>query len=199
MNIKKIKMWDVKWSCRIYNLNFPKYLLIFIQIFTHICSNIIWLPIFGILYLLVFYNSVFFQFLIFCMIVDIFIELPSKFLFKRRRPFVSPHVKECEIIKRDLMSAKYNSSFPSGHSMLAMEYIFSFSIFIPFPFNIVFALIGILIAVFVGFSRIYLGVHFPTDIFSGLFMGLLVSIGSYITFPFVHDIYSYILSLLPWV
>ncbi|MHA1230313.1 MAG: phosphatase PAP2 family protein [Candidatus Helarchaeota archaeon] len=199
MNIQDIKNWDAKWACKINNLKINGVLQWIFKIGTHLCSNIIWLPLLGIIYLIFLRDNILLLFLVSSMVVDLFIEMPSKFAFKRRRPFASPHPK-CQIVKRDLMRAKRNSSFPSGHAMLAMEYLFSFALYTPAPYNMIYTIIWILIAIFIGFSRVYLGVHFPTDVFIGFLLGITVGLITYLVFPWIKQVvfttFSYINNLL---
>lgn len=69
-------------------------------------------------------------------------------------------------------------SYPSGHAMSAMAfYGFLMYLFYRFKINIflkigVIFLLGILI-LSIGFSRIYLGVHFPSDIAGGFIAGFI--------------------------
>ncbi|MBJ7881775.1 phosphatase PAP2 family protein [Gelidibacter salicanalis] len=69
-------------------------------------------------------------------------------------------------------------SYPSGHAMSAMAFygflmylIYRFNINIYLKFGVIF-LLGILI-LSIGLSRIYLGVHFPSDIAGGYIAGLI--------------------------
>lgn len=84
----------------------------------------------------------------------------AKFFFNRARPFIS----DTEIAP--LTKTPSSSSFPSGHSATAAAGAITLSAVYP-TFAPAFVLSGLLVAL----SRIYLGVHYPFDVFAGLLIG----------------------------
>jgi membrane-associated phospholipid phosphatase len=71
------------------------------------------------------------------------------------------------------------SSFPSGHTTIATIFsvclMYSFNNYLKGTRKIVFNLLCIMNIALVGLSRIYLGVHWFSDVVSGVILGALVS------------------------
>lgn len=96
---------------------------------------------------------------------DCVLNLILKDIFKRDRPY--------EL----MMVVEKGYSFPSGHAMIACVF-YGFLIYLIYKSNISFGykVIGIailsMLIILIGVSRIYLGVHFATDVIGGYIVGI---------------------------
>ena len=88
-----------------------------------------------------------------------------KFILQRERP-----------INIGLVSAS-GYSYPSGHSMVSMAY-FGFIAYLIYKnisnvfLKIIFIMLFILLSIVIGFSRIYLGVHYFSDVLGGFLLSI---------------------------
>lgn len=93
----------------------------------------------------------------------VFLNLCLKNLVARVRPYVA--IKGLEPITH--LPSDY--SFPSGHTGIA--FALASVIFFKCPRKI--GVPALLLAALIGFTRLYLGVHYPTDVIAGAAVGML--------------------------
>lgn len=90
-----------------------------------------------------------------------------KQVFGRERPSVVPHLTEV-----------YSSSFPSGHAMMsAVVYLTLGSLLMRLAprrrLKLYYLCVAMFLTFLVGLSRMYMGVHYPTDVLAGWTAGLV--------------------------
>jgi undecaprenyl-diphosphatase len=88
-----------------------------------------------------------------------------KFSFHRDRPNVVPHLAEVS-----------NASFPSGHAMIAAATYMTFGALLARTqrsraVRIYILCLAVALTILIGLSRLYLGVHWPSDVLAGWSFG----------------------------
>lgn len=106
----------------------------------------------------------------------IFINKTIKPLVGRIRPYVYDDVPI-------LIKALRDGSFPSGHTACCFEGAFSF-IFCGYK---KLGRISLILAILVAISRLYLYVHYPTDVIVGALLGVLFAYVSYLIVSKLYD------------
>jgi undecaprenyl-diphosphatase len=100
----------------------------------------------------------------------------AKKLYPRRRPYLA--LEEIKVQSNPLK----DHSFPSGHTTAVFSLIIPFILYMP-----ALAFLLIPLALCVGVSRIYLGLHYPSDVAVGLVLGS--SVGA-LSFMMINQVFS---------
>ncbi|MEV0117931.1 phosphatase PAP2 family protein [Streptomyces sp. NPDC050844] len=97
--------------------------------------------------------------------IAVLVNVPIRGFVERRRPFMDHDGLEV------LVDGKTDFSFVSDHATLAMA--LGAALFVA---NRKFGLAGIAIALLEGFCRVFMGVHYPTDVVGGFALGTAVAL-----------------------
>ncbi|WP_165845518.1 phosphatase PAP2 family protein [Streptacidiphilus pinicola] len=109
------------------------------------------------------------------------LNVPVRAMVERPRPFVA-HPGQLDL----LMSHQANGSFASDHATFTMALAVGLMLV-----NRRLGLVGIALAFFEGFLRVFMGVHYPTDVLGGYALGtatvlLLAPVAMAVLTPFTH-------------
>ncbi len=116
-------------------------------------------------------------------LMGLLLTLGLKSLFMRERPDVVVH-----------LSSAATKSYPSGHTMMSAVIYLSLAAMLAYiqqsrRVKTFILSIGLLITFLVGVSRVYLGVHYPTDVLAGWAIGLAWAAFCWIIFRYINHRY----------
>ena len=78
-----------------------------------------------------------------------------------------------------IVSKAHDFSFPSGHTGSA----FALAVVIFMVMERKYGIIALVLATLMGFSRLYVGIHYPSDVLGGIVLGVITSIIAVKCFP----------------
>ncbi len=126
-------------------------------------GGFLWILICLLLLILRKYRSIGYRAAASLLISAVLANVVLKHLFLRLRPFYTyPALTP-------LVHPSSPYSFPSGHTSSSFAVAFLLCMYLPKKYS----LPAIIIAALIGFSRLYLGVHYPSDILAGILVGAL--------------------------
>ncbi len=110
----------------------------------------------------------------------IFDLLAVNILIKR----IVARVRPYEVIEglTSLIGPQSDFSFPSGHTAASFAFATVILIFAPKKYSLPTLVLAFLIA----FSRLYLGVHYPTDVLGGIVIGALCGVAAACVVKFIE-------------
>jgi Membrane-associated phospholipid phosphatase len=145
-------------------------------------GKVLWIPVAVLIIIVLFYKKGWKECLFIAIAIALVITLCDQFasgvckpLFTRFRPTHHPEFKDCVDIVFGKRGGRYG--FISSHAANA----FGFATFMVLLFkNALFSWVIYFWATVTAYSRIYLGVHFISDIVPGILAGLLIGYGVYL-------------------
>jgi len=115
-------------------------------------------------YLFIWYDPYLLAHISITFLIGIVLIAPIKKLFERSRPFET--LEDLNVLEREPTSR----SFPSWHAYNITSQGLLFGYLLN---SLILTVLFLILAIIVAFSRIQLGVHYPTDVIAGFFIGII--------------------------
>lgn len=141
-----------------------------------------WIPFYAVLLYLVFKQTNRKQFILCVLLIALMVSFTDQVTnlfkdgFQRLRPCHNADIADIMRLVKPSCGGKYG--FFSGHASNSMAVAIFVGLFLKKRFK--YLLLGMLVwAVLMAYSRVYIGVHYPLDIFCGMTFGALSGYGFY--------------------
>ncbi len=161
----KIDRWDKRVILR-YNGIGGKPILYILKFVSFFGRETLWLFLIAF-YLFIWYDPFLLSYIASTFLIGLLIILAIKLIVNRARPFEEFNQEELKVLERKPTS----KSFPSWHSYNIVSHGLLFGLF--FLRSPLITILIILFSIIVSFSRIQLGVHYPSDVIAGFFIGII--------------------------
>ncbi|MFX1328264.1 MAG: phosphatase PAP2 family protein [Promethearchaeota archaeon] len=169
MSLKDILNIVDKWDVRLllkYNGSGGKLVTYILKIISFLGRETLWIFLI-VFYLLIWYDPFLLSYISATFLTGLLLILAIKQIIKRTRPYERFKEGEITVFERRPSSR----SFPSWHSYNIMSQGLLIGIF--FLRSPILTSIMIVLTFIVSYSRIQLGVHYPTDVFFGCIFGII--------------------------
>jgi undecaprenyl-diphosphatase len=160
--IEQINEWDQKVSVRL-NGRGGKFITYGLRIVSFLGRETIWLLLI-VFYIFIWFDPLMFMNIGIAYLIGLIVIVPMKKWINRGRPFRK--IAEIRVSGREPTSG----SFPSWHAYNIVSQSIVFLYIFP---NIVLIIISLIFIIIVSFSRVQMGVHYPSDVILGLFLGIV--------------------------
>ena len=144
------------------------FLDILFQLITMCGEQIVLISIIAVIYWAL--DKKFGEYIAYSVLTSVLLNNTIKDIFKMKRPIGEKGIRTL----REQTATGY--SFPSGHTQSASSFYGAIAIYLKKRIMYIIATIMIIL---VGFSRLYLGVHYPKDVIVGGILGVLTSLICY--------------------
>ena len=158
----RLNNWDQKIILK-YNGIGGKFFTYFLKIVSFFGRETLWILLM-VFYLFIWYAPFLFSNISTIFLLGVIVIAPLKKSFDRQRPFET--LKDINVLERKPTSR----SFPSWHAYNVISQGLLFAYLLN---SIAITIIVSIFVVIVSFSRIQLGVHYPSDVIFGFFIGIL--------------------------
>lgn len=172
--IKLLSKIDDKLFLKIFKDNRKGSFKSFMKFMSRLGDGYVWPCIYFIFYMFrIDYALIYFSRALTAAIICVFVFLYTKSFFSRIRPYKKHG-------KIPIMYPPDKHSFPSGHTMVAFAISFSMGSYSLYSFFLFYS-----IAFLIAFSRVYVGLHYPFDVISGIISGTVIGACTNLLFYYI--------------